>query len=76
MAPPRDSQLRLIELATAEADAASAVPMPKAGYLYRALLFPDEDAAAPDPKRFAALAFPASPASGRTMFIVSEKHVV
>lgn len=81
--PGAPDPIRLIELSCAGADAAPQSPIlsytvqsPKAGYLYRALFFVGEDAAKPDPDRYAAQAYPASPAAGRVMFIVSQDGVV
>jgi hypothetical protein len=62
--------LRLIEISLAEADGAGPEPRPHAGYLYRALRFADEAPADPAVDRFAVAAYPATPASGRTMFIL------
>jgi hypothetical protein len=73
--------IRLIDLEMAGADAApgagvSVVRAPMAGYFYKALVFADEDPSRPDPDRFAACAFPASPGEGRVAYIVShEKRI-
>lgn len=77
------SEIKLIELSIAGADASPGanaagllVKAPKAGYWYAALSFPGEDPARQDPGRFAACAFPGSPAAGRAVFIVSHRNVV
>ncbi len=46
----------------------------QSGYWYRALLHEDESA--PNPDRFAACAFPDSPAAGKWTYIVDENRVI
>lgn len=69
--------IRLIEQSVALADSAPKTGMPveatpgtKAGYFFKALLHSDESATGPD--RFAVCAYPASPQSGRFVFILDE----
>lgn len=73
--------IKLIEVSIAGADARAVTelpesvrPAPKAGYWFRALRFADESS--PDPRRFAACAYPASPSSGKAMYLVSHEGVV
>ena len=78
-----DDAIKLIEISVAGADAAAVEDItlytrkaPKAGYWYKALRHADEDPAKPDPNRFAACAYPDSPAAGKWAFIVSEDNTV
>jgi len=77
------SEIKLIEISIAGADAAPVVSAaaftmkaPKAGYWYKALSFADEDPARPDPNRFAACAYPTTAAAGRTAFLIDHRGVV
>lgn len=90
-APGSTDMIKLIEVSVAAADGAAlktpapgrdardsyAVFAPKAGYFFRALTHADEDPAAPDPKRFAACAYPAVyPQSGSKTFVISQDGVI
>ncbi len=73
--------IRLIEISVAGADGKPTTPVesiavrsPKAGYWFRALRFKDESA--PDPQRFAAIAYPDRPAVGRNFFVVSHDRTI
>ncbi len=78
---PQGPAIKLIELSVASADdrpvtdiSPYAVRSAKAGYWFRALLHEGE--AAPSPDRFAACAFPDSPAAGKWTFIVDEENTI
>ncbi|MBI3857617.1 MAG: hypothetical protein HY293_18200 [Planctomycetes bacterium] len=76
--PSTGQPLKLIQQSVACADAASAVDLgslggksAKLGYWFKSLKFPDETT--PDPKRFAALAYPDNPSAGKYFFIISDE---
>lgn len=79
LVPPGSAEpIRLIEQAVAAADAVPAANIPpftsaasKAGYRFKALLFAGEDAAKPDPDRFAACAFPDGAGPARKVLLIS-----
>jgi hypothetical protein len=72
-----DQPIKLIEISLAGADARPLTdvssfirPAPKSGYWYRMLRFAGETT--PDPGHWAAIAYPDSLSSGRTLFILSD----
>jgi hypothetical protein len=75
--------IKLIEVSIAAADARPIIDIsryatraPKAGYWYRALRFKDEKEMESDPDRCAACAYPATPTSGKNVFIISDHGIM
>lgn len=82
IAPSSGDAIKLIELSTAAADdrpvtniARHTLSAPKAGYWYRAIRHADELDLDPS-SRFAACAYPDTPASGKWTFIVDENNTI
>lgn len=76
----RGSKLNLIaaDLAIADERPLGRLPsrQPLNGYWFRAIRHADEDPRSLDPQRFAYVAYPASPSSGKYMFIIDENNSI